>query len=221
MSLATYNKKRNFRKTSEPAGKKQPASKFRFVVQRHQATQLHYDFRLELGGVLKSWAVPKGPSLNPSTKRLAVMVEDHPVDYITFKGTIPEGNYGAGTVEIWDNGTFQPFNAKREPVSEKEALLALKKGELKFSLDGKKLKGEFVLVKLKNDLKNWLLIKHRDDYAVNTIYDAEQETGKATPKKTIGSIRAGKGRKLQHFITPMLASVAKTAFDDKDWIYEI
>ncbi|MGZ8559613.1 MAG: DNA polymerase ligase N-terminal domain-containing protein, partial [Chitinophagaceae bacterium] len=169
MSLATYNKKRNFRNTAEPAGKKGTANKFRFVVQRHQASHLHYDFRLELGGRLKSWAVPKGPSLNPSQKRLAVMVEDHPVGYISFKGTIPKGNYGAGTVEIWDNGNFLPINGKHEPITEKQALLSLKKGELKFVLKGKKLKGEFVLVSIKNDEKNWLLIKHKDEYSTNTI----------------------------------------------------
>lgn len=221
MSLATYNKKRNFRKTSEPAGKKQTAAKSRFVVQRHQATQLHYDFRLELGGVLKSWAVPKGPSLNPSQKRLAVMVEDHPVDYIGFKGKIPEGNYGAGTVEIWDNGKFEPVNEKHEPITEKEALQWLKKGELKFSLKGKKLKGEFVLVKLKDGEKNWLLIKHKDEHSTNTIYNAEEQTGKAVPQKTIASIRHGKAEKLKKFITPMLASIDKNPFDDKDWIFEI
>lgn len=221
MSLVTYNKKRNFRKTSEPAGKKQTATQSRFVVQRHQATQLHYDFRLELGGVLKSWAVPKGPSLNPSQKRLAVMVEDHPVGYIGFKGKIPEGNYGAGTVEIWDNGKFEPVNEKHEPISEKEALQWLKKGELKFSLKGKKLKGEFVLVKLKDGEKNWLLIKHKDEHSTNTIYNAEEQAGKAVPQKTIASIRGGKAEKIKKFITPMLASISKNPFDDKDWLFEI
>ena len=142
MSLVTYNKKRDFKQTREPRGKKKAQRKFRFVVQRHQASHLHYDFRLELGGALKSWAVPKGPSLNPSTKRLAVMVEDHPVDYINFSGTIPKGNYGAGTVEVWDKGNFEPVGKKHETISEKEALLAIKKGELKFVLKGKKLTRE-------------------------------------------------------------------------------
>jgi bifunctional non-homologous end joining protein LigD len=142
MSLVTYNKKRDFKQTAEPAGKKAGKNEFRFVVQRHQASHLHYDFRLELGGVLKSWAVPKGPSLNPSQKRLAVMVEDHPVSYIHFKGTIPAGNYGAGKVEIWDKGSFVAVNGKHEPLSEKEALRSLAKGELKFLLKGKRLKGE-------------------------------------------------------------------------------
>ncbi|MES1215204.1 MAG: DNA ligase D [Bacteroidota bacterium] len=221
MSLATYHKKRNFKDTDEPKGKKIARSKFRFVVQRHNASHLHYDFRLELGGVLKSWAVPKGPSLNPSQKRLAVMVEDHPVDYIGFKGIIPKGNYGAGNVEIWDKGNFEAVNAKHEAISERQALEAIKKGEIKFRLDGKKLKGEFVLVKLKNDEKNWLLIKHKDDYSVNTVYNAEEETGSSAPKKTIASIRHGKAKKLGKFISPMLASVTKTPFDDPDWIFEI
>ncbi|HEX7902704.1 MAG TPA: DNA ligase D [Chitinophagaceae bacterium] len=219
--LTTYRKKRDFKKTREPAGKKNKATQFRFVVQRHQASHLHYDFRLELGGVLKSWAVPKGPSLNPSQKRLAVMVEDHPVDYITFKSKIPEGNYGAGTVEIWDHGTFIPVNEKEKEVSERQALQAIKKGEIKFQLKGKKLKGGFVLVRLKNDEKNWLLIKHKDEYAVNTIYDAEENTGSGVEQKTVASIRYGKGKKLHDFITPMLATAFPTAFDDKDWLYEI
>jgi bifunctional non-homologous end joining protein LigD len=219
MSLTTYKQKRNFKTTKEPAGKKAAKSAFRFVVQRHMASHLHYDFRLELGGVLKSWAIPKGPSLNPSQKRLAVMVEDHPVDYIGFKGTIPEGNYGAGTVDIWDKGTFIPVNAKHEPVSEKEALQGIEKGELKFALKGKKLNGEFVLVQFKGT-KNWLLIKHKDEGAVNTVYDAEDDSGDGQPPKTIGSIRQAR-QKVDHFITPMLASVAPTPFNDRGWVFEI
>lgn len=221
MSLTTYHKKRNFKQTREPKGKSLRKKGFRFVVQRHDASHLHYDFRLELGGVLKSWAVPKGPSLNPSQKRLAVMVEDHPVDYITFKGVIPKGNYGAGTVQIWDNGTFVPVDEKHEPISETKALANIKKGEIKFLLKGKKLKGEFVLVRLKNDDKNWLMVKHKDDYAVNKIYSAEDEKNGVVQKKTVASIRHGKAKKITKFIKPMLASITKTAFDDKDWLFEI
>lgn len=176
MSLSTYNKKRDFKVTSEPEGKKSADKASRFVVQRHHASRLHYDFRLELGGVLKSWAVPKGPSLNPKDKRLAMMVEDHPVSYIDFKGTIPEGNYGAGKVIIWDKGNFLAINKEQEAITEKQALAAIKNGELKFFMNGKKLKGEFVLVHLKNDSKSnnsWLLIKHRDEYAVDKKYDSE------------------------------------------------
>ncbi len=222
--LTAYKKKRNFKQTAEPVGKKEKETKFRFVVQRHQASHLHYDFRLELGGVLKSWAVPKGPSLNPSQKRLAVMVEDHPVDYITFKGTIPEGNYGAGKVEIWDNGTFIPVDKKKEKISERQALQAMQKGELKFELKGKKLKGEFVLVRLHNDEKsekNWLLIKHKDEYAVNKIYDAEENLSVIKTTASVPSIRYGKAKKITNPVKPMLASVSKVPFDDADWIYEI
>jgi len=126
-----------------------------FVIQKHRATQLHYDFRLEVDDVLKSWAVPKGPSLDPAVKRLAMQVEDHPVDYAKFEGVIPEGEYGGGTVMVWDFGTYKPENT--DDVS-----LALRKGELKFSLNGKKLKGSWVLVKTRD--RQWLLIKHRDYY---------------------------------------------------------
>ncbi len=175
MVLTKYNTKRNFKNTDEPKGKEDKKSSFRFVVQRHHASHLHYDFRLELGGVLKSWAVPKVPSLNPKDKRLAMMVEDHPVSYIHFAGEIPEGNYGAGQVTIWDKGKFIPVNKNHEPLTEKQALSALHKGELKFILKGKKLKGEFVIVHIKNDAKNdnsWLLIKHTDEFS-KTSFKAE------------------------------------------------
>lgn len=208
MSLAVYNKKRDFKQTLEPAGKKSGNGGFRFVVQEHHASRLHYDFRLELGGVLKSWAVPKGPSMKPADKRLAVQTEDHPVSYINFKGTIPKGNYGAGKVLIWDAGKFEPVNADHQPITERAALLALKKGELKFVLKGKKLSGEFVLVQMKEE-KNWLLIKHKDKEVSDA---AEQE---------LPSIRYGKGKKLKGAIEPMLASVSKTPFDNEDWIFEI
>ena len=187
MALTAYHKKRNFKATPEPKGKGSSRNLFRFVVQRHDATHLHYDFRLELGGVLKSWAVPKGPSMNPTDKRLAVMVEDHPVSYINFEGKIPEGNYGAGTVQVWDKGLFFPVDKNLEKISEKEALKSLDEGELKIFLKGKKIEGGFVLVRLKKDDKNWLLIKHKDEYAVNKKYDSEKyaKTGirKITKKK--------------------------------------
>jgi bifunctional non-homologous end joining protein LigD len=193
MALTTYNKKRNFKITSEPKGKKEAKNLFRFVVQRHDASRLHYDFRLELGGVLKSWAVPKGPSMNPNDKRLAVMVEDHPSSYIGFEGTIPEGNYGAGSVEIWDNGLFFPVNEDLEKLTEREALLALTNGELKFFIKGKKLEGGFVLVRMKKDEKNWLLIKHKDEFAVNKAYDSEKLASAA--KKSVKKPSAKKAVK--------------------------
>lgn len=202
MGLGTYNKKRNFKQTPEPRGKEGDKNFFRFVVQRHKASHLHYDFRLELGAVLKSWAVPKGPSMNPSDKRLAVMVEDHPVSYIDFEGEIPEGNYGAGTVEIWDKGLFIPVNENLDPVSERQALLALKNGELKIFLKGQKLEGGFVLVQLKKDERNWLLIKHKDPYAVNQKYNSETfaknpEKKQSAAKKTTQKkkLNAGKRKK--------------------------
>lgn len=183
MSLSLYNKKRNFNDTAEPAGKKKAAKEkvLSFVIQRHKASRLHYDFRLEMEGVLKSWAVPKGPSLNPGDKRLAMMVEDHPYDYKDFEGIIPEGNYGAGIVEIWDKGTYTTID-KAEPGKEEKLLLAgLKSGNLKFVLKGKKLKGEFALVKLKNSEDNsWLLIKHRDQYATDEEYNSEEHTAKSS-----------------------------------------
>jgi len=183
MALTLYNKKRNFKETSEPSGKvKKSVSNLSFVIQRHKASRLHYDFRLELDGVLKSWAVPKGPSLNPKDKRLAMMVEDHPYDYKDFAGEIPEGNYGAGIVEIWDEGTYSDIENSPKDIAEKHLRAALKKGDLKFQLFGKKLKGEFVLVKLKAKEDNsWLLIKHRDKYALETEYSSEAQTKKNSP----------------------------------------
>jgi bifunctional non-homologous end joining protein LigD len=151
-------------------------------VQRHKASRLHYDFRLELDGVLKSWAVPKGPSMNPKDKRLAMMVEDHPYDYKDFAGTIPEGNYGAGIVEIWDSGTYTDIENSPKDIAEKKLRAGLKSGDFKFQLFGKKLKGEFVLVKLKGKEDNsWLLIKHHDQYAADTEYNSEEHTKKDSP----------------------------------------
>lgn len=183
MALTLYNKKRNFKETSEPEGEvKNSVSKLIFVVQRHKASRLHYDFRLELEGVLKSWAVPKGPSMNPKDKRLAMMVEDHPYDYKDFAGTIPEGNYGAGIVEIWDSGTYADIENSSKDAAEKNLRVGLKSGDFKFQLFGKKLKGEFVLVKLKGNKDNsWLLIKHNDKYAVETEYNSEAHTKRDSP----------------------------------------
>jgi len=179
MALKDYNNKRKFDETTEPKGKtKKSKDQLIFVIQRHAASRLHYDFRLEMEGVLKSWAVPKGPSLNPEDKRLAMMVEDHPYDYKDFEGNIPEGNYGAGQVEIWDSGTYEPLDETSKLSDEKELLKELKAGSLKFLLHGKKLKGEFALVKMKNAENNaWLLIKHKDKFAEEK-YDAEENTAK-------------------------------------------
>ncbi len=176
MALEEYKRKRKFESTPEPPPKVETKVGHRFVVQKHDATRLHYDFRLEMEGVLKSWAVPKGPSLDPADKRLAMQVEDHPVSYFDFEGIIPEGNYGAGTVMVWDVGTWQPLSpvavqGKYVPGTEAEAVAMLAKGDLKFRLDGKKLKGDFALVKMKGRRpgskgNEWLLIKKHDQYVV-------------------------------------------------------
>lgn len=185
MSLTKYKQKRNFEESPEPEGKKAAAgSKLTFVVQRHHASRLHYDFRLELNGTLKSWAVPKGPSLNPKDKRLAMMVEDHPISYATFEGDIPEGNYGAGHVDVWDKGTYEPVDEKGEAISARQFSSALKKGSIKFSMKGRKLKGEFALVKMGNEENAWLLIKHRDKYATDEAYNSEDYAKKSSLKYT-------------------------------------
>ena len=171
MALEKYAKKRDFTKTSEPkSGKSADKNKLRFVIQKHDASRLHYDFRLEMEGVLKSWAVPKGPSTDPKTKRLAMMVEDHPYDYRLFEGIIPEGEYGGGTVIVWDEGTYEPIEEiKSKKAQEKHLLKQLKEGSLKVNLHGQKLQGEYALVKTHGMGENgWLLIKHKDDFAATT-----------------------------------------------------
>lgn len=169
MSLSLYKKKRDFEQTPEPTGGKAISGGLIFVIQKHAASSLHYDFRLEMDGVLKSWAVPKGPSIDPASKRLAMMVEDHPYDYRDFEGTIAEGNYGAGQVIVWDNGTYEPLEEiKGKKAQEKHFLKQLEDGSLKFRLHGKKLKGEFALVRTQLAKNAWLLIKHRDEYAGKT-----------------------------------------------------
>ncbi|MGC1475808.1 MAG: non-homologous end-joining DNA ligase, partial [Terriglobales bacterium] len=203
MSLDEYKRKRRFEETPEPPPKVEKQSRHRFVVQRHAATRLHYDFRLEMEGVLKSWAVPKGPSLDPADKRLAMQVEDHPVSYYDFEGTIPEGNYGGGTVMVWDAGTWEPLspvpvNGEYLPGTEKEAAAMLAKGDLKFRLKGKRLMGDFALVHIKGRAGNkgneWLLIKKKDAYVVAGFdinedkYDTSILTG-----RTMAQIAGDKG----------------------------
>ena len=168
MPSKKHNQKSNFSATSEPQETiNQTSKELIFVVQKHAASHLHYDFRLEMEGVLKSWAIPKGPSMNPEEKRLAIMVEDHPYSYKDFEGTIPEGNYGAGAVIVWDNGTYILADEQNNDNIETILKSDLQKGHLSFILKGKKLKGEFTLVKLKTKKENtWLLIKKRDQFAI-------------------------------------------------------
>jgi bifunctional non-homologous end joining protein LigD len=182
--LAEYNRKRRFGVTPEPAGKPGRARKkaLEFVVQKHRASRLHYDFRLEHDGVMLSWAVPKGPSLDPANKRFAMQTEDHPIEYNQFEGVIPEGEYGGGTVMIWDRGTWEP------EVEDIDAALA--KGDLKFTLHGKKLRGSWVLVRMRD--RQWLLIKHRDK-AASTIDIAAAKPRSAVSRRSLAGIarRAG------------------------------
>ena len=181
MSLAKYQTRRNFDNTPEPGDEKTGRDgALIFVVQRHHASRLHYDFRLELDGVLKSWAIPKGPSLNPADKRLALIVEDHPISYADFEGDIPEGNYGAGHVEVWDYGTYEPLNEAGAVITPKEFLGDLHAGNIKFRMRGKLLKGDFALVNMKKGDKSWLLIKHRDRYATDEIYNSEDYANKSS-----------------------------------------
>src|SRR4030042_3778731 len=218
-----------------------------FVIHKHAARALHYDLRLELKGVLKSWAVPRGPSLNPSLKRLAVMVEDHPLDYKDFEGVIPEGNYGAGSVIIWDKGLYHHPSAIDRKESEKLLLSGLRKGNMKFVLAGKKLQGEFALVKTEMDEKSWLLLKKKDRYAIKE--DILKETRSVVSNKTLEEVFESKPEKsfrqkkvnqirlqeaigsedlkdtpvkpMPHNIKPMLATLVKEPFDHPDWVFEV
>lgn len=186
MSLAKYKQKRSTDKTPEPFGGKSSGKELRFVIQKHDASHLHYDFRLEMDGVLKSWAVPKGPSTDPSIKRLAMMVEDHPYDYRNFEGIIPKGQYGGGTVIVWDEGTYKPVDLEDTDIAEQEKQLLheLHAGKLKFTLKGKKLKGQFALVKAYGRGENgWLLMKLEDEYA--SAEDITQKDKSVISKKTI------------------------------------
>jgi bifunctional non-homologous end joining protein LigD len=232
--LEEYKKKRQFDRTPEPAGGETPAkTENTFVVQKHDATRLHYDFRLAIDGTLKSWAVPKGPSLNPNDKRLAVRTEDHPLEYANFEGNIPEGSYGAGEVMVWDRGTFQ-LEGKGS------ALQQLDHGEIKFSLNGEKLHGSFVIVKLKNSQKGneWLMIKHKDA-AVDPDWNIEEHDGSVLTGRVLEEIKAEEAPKREpsplHAAelegakkapTParmgvMLATPTAHAFSDPNWLFEI
>jgi bifunctional non-homologous end joining protein LigD len=191
-SLGEYRRKRDFTKTAEPEGGRVRAAKKRaFVIQKHAASHLHYDLRLEHDGVMKSWAVPKGPSLDPSVKRLAMQVEDHPIEYNKFEGTIPKGEYGGGTVMLWDRGTYGYGGSDPDP--DEGLRRGYEKGDLKFLLDGKRLKGSWVLVRMRRPGKpQWLLIKHRDERAVpGSDVTAEHQTSVATGR-TMEEIAGGK-----------------------------
>lgn len=200
--LSTYKQKRDFQKAQEPSGQAtlKASNRRRFVIQKHDATRLHYDLRLELNGVFKSWAVTKGPSLDPHDKRLAVEVEDHPLDYGDFEGTIPKGQYGGGTVMLWDRGYWEP-EGKKSPEQ------ALAKGDFKFTLEGERLHGSFVLVRMRNDRDggkrtNWLLIKHHDDFSVekNGTSVLEDNATSVASGRTMEAIAAGKGKKPKAFM---------------------
>jgi bifunctional non-homologous end joining protein LigD len=238
MSLQKYNQKRNFADTAEPKGKiGKSENELIFVIQKHAASNLHYDFRLEMEGVLKSWAVPKGPSLDPDIKRLAMMVEDHPYNYKDFEGSIPKGNYGAGNVIVWDNGTYLPADTDYEGTAEKKLLADLAKGHLSLTLKGKKLKGNFSLIKLKGKQENaWLLIKKEDKHATTddvlkkdksvisklSLEGLDKKLSadtKEVKKKTTDSKTTSSEATLS-FQQPMLATLAEKPFDDPDWIFE-
>ena len=216
MSLKQYYDKRNFEKTPEPKGELQPVSNNqRFVIQRHAASRLHYDLRLEINGTLKSWAIPKGPSMNPTDKRLAVRTEDHPLEYLTFHGTIPKGNYGAGHMIIWDTGTFEVDTKEMD----KELSEQLAIGNIKLIFYGSKVRGRFALVRTtsKNDTEQWLLLKKKDEYAITTFYDAETLVPISTTRKKKFATQLKPGSLIQ----PMLASSTKDIFNDPNYIFEL
>jgi bifunctional non-homologous end joining protein LigD len=200
MSLSLYKKKRRFNETPEPEGKeKSSKAHLRFVIQKHDASHVHYDFRLEMEGVLKSWAVPKGPSLNPADKRLAMMVEDHPYDYRTFEGIIPAGNYGGGTVIVWDEGTYEPIDMEglSRKEQEKELLKQLHSGNLKFIIHGKKIKGEYALFQMKGrGERSWILMKKKDEFASDEDITENEKSVKTG--KTIVQVAEAHGTTVNH-----------------------
>ncbi len=244
MSLETYRRKRNFTRTPEPEGADDatvgvapPETGRRFVVQRHRATALHYDFRLEMDGVLVSWAVPRAPSLKPLERRMAVHVEDHPLEYFDFEGVIPRGSYGAGDVIVWDWGTWKP-----EETDDPGA--AVRKGELKFELFGEKLRGRFVIVRTRNDSggkEQWLLMHKRDAFARDD-WDADAlprsvKSGRTNDQVKQGlpavwlsgapaataeiDLSGGRQEQMPDFVPLMLATLADRPFSDPDWLFEL
>src|SRR4051812_42531135 len=248
MPLEKYRKKRDFGKTPEPAGATEPPrGTGRFVVQRHRATRLHYDFRLEIEGVLVSWAVPKGPTLDPAVRRMAVHVEDHPIEYFDFEGVIPAKQYGAGDVIVWDWGTWEPEAETADPAK------AIDDGELKFVLQGSKVRGRFAIVRtsrrpgtaataaFEDDSEQWLLIKKRDADSV-AGWDAEDHPQSVKTGRTNDEVKANRDaiwvseqpaavaeidlaaavrQRMPDKIEPMLATLASRPFSDPDWLYEI
>lgn len=242
MSLEEYTKKRNVSRSKEPPALiEKPEAGLRFVVQKHAASHLHYDFRIELDGVLKSWAIPKGPSLDPSHKRLAMQVEDHPYEYRNFEGVIPPGNYGAGEVIIWDQGTYHAAGTQDRPASETAIRNGLGKGDIKFILHGQKLRGEFALVKIQRDARtggkgnSWLLLKKHDAFATpeditlkdrsvvsnETVEELKVQDPAHAPKAAMHQDRKDPPDPMPHHVAPMLATPVVNAFDDPDWIFEV
>ena len=242
MPLETYRRKRDFARTPEPAGETPAQAGNRFVVQRHRATRLHYDFRLQVEGVLVSWAVPKGPTLDPDERRMAIHVEDHPLDYYQFEGVIPKGEYGGGDVIVWDWGTFLPEETD-DPAA------ALQAGELKFSLAGEKLRGRFTIVRTggrrsaaaSDEKDQWLLIKKRDEFAIDG-WNAEDHPQSVKTGRTNDQVKAGADAlwsghapadeaeidlsaarevPMPDFVEPMKATLADAPFSDDDWLFEV
>jgi bifunctional non-homologous end joining protein LigD len=193
--LAEYRKKRDFTRTAEPrGGGRKRAAKLAYVIQKHAASHLHFDLRLELDGVMKSWAVPKGPSLDPAVKRLAMQVEDHPIEYNAFEGTIPKGEYGGGTVMIWDRGTYD-YGGDDELEGEAGLREGYQRGDFKFVLHGKRLHGSWVLVRTRRGdprRAQWLLIKHRDEFADPGSEVVEEYQTSAATGRTMEAIAAGR-----------------------------
>lgn len=248
MSLSLYNKKRSFGDTPEPKGEKENKAypELRFVIQKHDASHLHYDFRLEMDGVMKSWAVPKGPSLDPTIKRLARQVEDHPISYNSFEGTIPAGNYGAGEVIVWDKGTYRSLKTDNRKATEKEFLEGLEKGKLKFIMDGEKIKGTFTLFRWRgrgdsdNEGKNWMLVKTHDEFSTTrditennssvlskrSLIGKKEEPKKITqtikiPKAKTAKVKKQKRKDRMEVPLPMLATLTSEAFDSDEYVFEL